>query len=97
MLVGEAKDERKALLLRLVRLEDLGEELGAEVGHRRADGNPGPDPAEGEELDREGGRLVREPEVGHPLGRGPVGRTRRGQAGDVALHVRDEDGHSRCG
>ena len=67
VLVGEAEDEREALLLRLVRLEDLREQLRAEVGDGCAHGHARADAAEREELDREARRLVRETQLGHPL------------------------------
>src|SRR5918997_1463355 len=44
LLVRVAEDEREALLLRLVRLEDLGEQQRAEVGDGRADRDARADP-----------------------------------------------------
>jgi hypothetical protein len=46
LLVGVVEDEREALLLGLVRVEDLGEQLRPEVGDGRAHRNARADPAE---------------------------------------------------
>ena len=87
VLVGVAEDQREALLLRLVRSEDLGQQLRPEVGHRRAHRHAGPMPAEREELDGEAVGVERHAEVGGALrrrarrqrraGRGPRGRPSR--------------------
>ena len=63
LLVRVMEDEREALLLRLVRVEDLGEQLRAEVGDGRPHRHAGADPAEREVLDREPARLEREAEL----------------------------------
>ena len=67
LLVGVAGDEPEALLLRLVRLEDLRQELRAEVAHRGAHRHAGPDPAEAQVLDREAVRGEGDAEVGGAL------------------------------
>ncbi len=90
-LVGEAEEQGERLLLRLVRAEHLAEQLRAEVGHGRAHGHAVADAAEREELDRIGGRLVGQSEVGHALRRRAVGCARVGQTGEVALVVGRED------
>ena len=53
LLIGVAEDEREALLLRLVRLEDLREQQRAEVGDGGPDRHSGTDAADREELRRE--------------------------------------------
>ena len=53
LLVGVVEDEREALLLGLVRAEDLREQERSEVGHRGSHRNARADSAEREVLDRE--------------------------------------------
>ena len=91
LLVGVAEDEREALLLRLVRLQHLAEQQRPEVGHGRAHRHAGADAAEREVLDREAGRLEGLAELLPPLGGDAVRVARRGEAGEVALHVGGED------
>ena len=49
--------------LPLLDLQDLAQELGPEVGDRRADRDARAQPAERQELDREAGRRVRHPQL----------------------------------
>src|SRR4029079_11552163 len=69
--VGVVEDELKALLLRLVRVEDLREEPRAEVRERCADGHSGPDPAQREVLDGKARGRKGAPELGGAFLGGP--------------------------
>src|SRR6185436_2765990 len=91
-LVREAEDEREARLLRLVRLQHLGEQLRSEVGDGRAYGDARADAAEREELDRERSRRVREAELLHAVRRRAVAGAWLGEPREVALVVGGEHG-----
>ncbi len=97
LLVGVVEDEREALLLGLVRLEDLGEQLRAEVGDGCAHRDARPDAAERQVLDRVATRLEGQPELTHPLLRGATRLAWLGEPGHVALHISGEDGDPRVG
>ena len=94
VLVGIAEDQGQRGPLRLVRAEHLGQQLGAEGGHRRPHRHTRPDPAEGEEGHRARRRRPGDPQLGGPTGQAVVGRRGGRQAAQVALHVGGEDGHT---
>ena len=95
LLVGVVEDEPEALLLRLVRAEDLGQQLRPEVRHRRAHRHAGADPAEREVLGREARRRERQAELRLALLRRLAGLARHRHAGQVALDVGREHRHAR--
>jgi hypothetical protein len=93
-LVGVAEHEVQALLLGVIGAQYLRQQLGAEVGHRRSHRHAGTEPAQRQELDRErcwGERLA---QLGGPLRGRAIGRSRNGEAGQVALDVGHDDRHA---
>jgi hypothetical protein len=94
VLVGVMEDEREALLLRLVRAQDLAEQLRPEVGDRRAHRHAGADPAERQVLGGKAGGRERQPELGLAL-LGRLARLARlREPRQVALHVGGEHRHA---
>jgi hypothetical protein len=91
LVVRVPKDERQALRLRLVRVEDLREELRPEVGDGRAQGDAGAYAAQREELDRKALGLERLPELGGAGRRRAVGGAGRGKTGQIAFDIGRED------
>src|SRR5581483_10334579 len=97
LLVRVPKEQRQALLLRLVRLEHLAEQQRPEVRDGRSERNPGPDAADREVLDREGLRLERLAQLAPAVGGDAARAARLGEAGEVALHVGGKDWYAGLG
>ena len=95
LLVRVPEDEREALLLGLVRLEDLGEQQRAEVRDRCADGHARADPAERQKLGREALRLPLLPQLDRALLRRAACLARLRDPGEIALHVGGDHGDTR--